>query len=64
MSKKEKEICDFDTSSQTQGQIVGLRESLNGREKMVRSKVKNGEKNSSGFSRKISREIFFVAVLI
>ena len=46
MSKKEKEICDFDTSSETQGQMVWARESLNGREKMVRRKVKNGEKGS------------------
>ena len=34
MSEKEKEICDFDTSSETQGQIVGARESLNGRKKL------------------------------
>ena len=31
------------TSSETQGQIVGARESLNGRENMARRKVKNGE---------------------
>ena len=42
--EKEKEICDFDTSSETQGQMVWARQSLNGREKMVRRKVKNGEK--------------------
>ena len=46
MSEKEEEICDFDTSSETQGQMVWARESLNGREKMVRRKVKNGEKGS------------------
>ena len=33
------------TSSETQGQIVGARESLNGRENMARRKVKNGEKS-------------------
>ena len=32
------------SSSETQGQIVGARESLNGRENMARRKVKNGEK--------------------
>ena len=32
-----------DSSSETQGQIVGTRESLNGRENMARRKVKNGE---------------------
>ena len=31
-------------SSETQGQIVGARESLNGRKNMARRKVKNGEK--------------------
>ena len=31
-------------SSETQGQIVGARESLNGRKKMAPTKVKNGEK--------------------
>ena len=35
------------TSSETQGQIVGARESLNGRENMARRKVKNGQKSSS-----------------
>ena len=49
MSEKEKEICDFDTSSETQGQIVGARESLNGRKKIVWRKVKNGEKSSFPF---------------
>ena len=34
-----------DSSSETQGQIVGTRESLNGRENMARRKVKNGEKS-------------------
>ena len=32
-------------SSETQGQIVGARESLNGRKKMAPTKVKNGEKS-------------------
>ena len=32
-------------SSETQGQIVEARESLNGRENMARRKVKNGEKS-------------------
>ena len=50
MSEKEEEICDFDTSSDTQGQMVWTRESLNGREKMVQRKVKNWEKSSSPFS--------------
>ena len=35
-------------SSETQGQIVGARESLNGRENMARTKVKNGEKSPWG----------------
>ena len=34
-------------SSETHGQIVGSRESLNGRENVARRKVKNGEKSSS-----------------
>ena len=34
-------------SSETQGQIKGARESLNGRKNMTRRKVKNGEKSSS-----------------
>ena len=36
------------TSSETQGLIVGARESLNGRENMARRKVKNGEKSPWG----------------
>ena len=36
------------TSSDTQGQIVGVRESLNGRENMARRKEKNGEKSPWG----------------
>ena len=36
------------TSSETQGQIVGTRKSLNGRENMARRKVKNGEKSPWG----------------
>ena len=47
MSEKEEEICDFDTSSETQGQIVGARESLNGQEKNGAKRVKKGEKSSS-----------------
>ena len=35
-------------SSETQGQIVGTRESLNGRENVARRKVKNGEKSRPG----------------
>ena len=35
-------------SSETQGQIVGARESLTGREKMARRKVKNGEESPWG----------------
>ena len=35
------------SSSETQGQIVGARESLNGRKNKARRKVKNGEKSSS-----------------
>jgi len=37
-------------SSETQGQIVGTRESLNGRKNMARRKVKNGEKSPWGQS--------------
>ena len=33
------------SSSETQGQIMGSRESLNGRKNMARRKVKNGEKS-------------------
>ena len=36
------------SSSETQGQIVGARESLNGRKNMARRKVKNGEKSPWG----------------
>ena len=36
------------SSSKTQGQIVGARESLNGRKNMARRKVKNGEKSPWG----------------
>ena len=35
-------------SSETQGQIVGAREGLNGRENIARRKVKNGEKSPWG----------------
>ena len=37
-----------DASSETQGQIVGTRESLNGRKNVPRRKVKNGEKSPWG----------------
>ena len=40
-------ISSNSTSSETQGQIVGARESLNGRKDAARRKVKNGEKSSS-----------------
>ena len=36
------------SSSETQGQILGVRESLNGWKYMARRKVKNGEKNPWG----------------
>ena len=36
------------TSSQTQGQIVGARESLNGQKNKARRKVKNGQKSPRG----------------
>ena len=38
----------FAPSSETQGQIVGARESLNGWKNMARRKVKNGEKSPCG----------------
>ena len=38
----------FPSSSETQGQIVGKRESLNGRKNVARRKVKNGEKSPWG----------------
>ena len=38
----------FCSSLETQGQIVGARESLNGRKNMARRKVKNGEKSPWG----------------
>ena len=38
----------FSSSSETQGQIVGVRESLNGRKNMAQRKVKNGEKSPWG----------------
>ena len=39
---------DIKPSSETQGQIVGARESLNGRKNKARRKVKNGEKSPWG----------------
>ena len=44
-------MCDFlgrKPSSETQGQTVGTRESLNGRKDVARRKVKNGEKSPWG----------------
>ena len=38
----------YASSSETQGQIKGARESLNGRKNMARRKVKNGEKSPWG----------------
>ena len=46
-------------SSETQGQIVGAKESLNGRKNKARRKVKNGEKSSSGRSLLFFCAIFF-----
>ena len=40
-----KNEADNRASSETQGQIKGARESLNGRKNMARRKVKNGEKS-------------------
>ena len=45
-------------SSETQGQIVGARESLNGRENMARRKVKNGEKSElKNLSKQYSKNV-------
>ena len=44
---KNKEFI-INPSSETQGQIVGKREGLNGRENVARRKVKNGEKSPWG----------------
>ena len=49
------------TSSETQGQIVGTRESLNARKNMTRRKVKNGEKKINGSSR---RSLLFFACFL
>ena len=46
------------TSSETRGQIVGTRESLNGRENVARRKVKNGEKSSSRRSLRLFSPFF------
>ena len=40
--------ASFFSSSETRGQIVGTRESLNGRKNVARRKVKNGEKSPWG----------------
>ena len=42
------EPVELQTSSKTQGQLVGVRESLNGQKNMTRRKVKNGEKSPWG----------------
>ena len=44
----EKSLSLAVASSETQGQIVGTRKSLNGRKDMARRKVKNGEKSPWG----------------
>ena len=44
-------------SSETQGQIVGARESLNGRQNMARRKVKNGENEPLGTSYQTSYKL-------
>ena len=41
-------LVDYSPSSETQGQIVGARESLNGRENMAQRKLKNSEKSPWG----------------
>ena len=46
------------TSSEARGQIVGARESLNGRKNMAQRKVKNGEKST------FLRAIFFPPVWV
>ena len=43
------------SSSETQGQIVGTRESLNGRKNVARRKVKNGEKLSAPGSPRVTK---------
>ena len=50
MPKNAKHFFHFLTvpSSETQGQIVGARESRNGRKNMARRKVKNSEKSPWG----------------
>ena len=44
-------------SSETEGQIVGARESLNGRKNMARRKVKNGEKSPWGYYQTSSKRL-------
>ena len=44
-------------SSETQGQIVGARESLNGWKNMAWRKVKNGEKSPSGQCLKLTKPV-------
>ena len=52
----------LDSSSETQGQIVGARESLKGRENMARRKVKNGEK--SPWEQCLARPVKTVAAVL
>ena len=51
--------CRSLPSSEIQAQIVGARESLNGRKNKARRKVKNSEKSSSGRSLLFFCAIFF-----
>jgi len=48
VSKEFVEHAKLLPSSETQGQIVGARESLNGRKNKARRKVKNGQKSPWG----------------
>ena len=48
ISVRELHFTPLSPSSETQGQIVGARESLNGRKNMARRKVKNGDKSPWG----------------
>ena len=48
ISVRELHFTPLSPSSETQGQIVGARESLNGRKNMTRRKVKNGDKSPWG----------------
>ena len=52
-------LCRSLPSSEIQAQIVGARESLNGRKNKARRKVKNSEKSSTGRSLLFFCAIFF-----